>query len=306
MESEATAIERSKRLKFVKMHGTGNDFVVVSAHGEEYGWPGLARAICDRHFGVGSDGLVLALPSNQAAVRMRMFNPDGSEAEMCGNGIRCLAKFVIEDGLAATSGEILAVETLAGVLSCEVRGDKGRVDQVRVAMGTPRFRPAEVPVDALGDGPVQDLTIKAADEGFSVTCVSMGNPHAVHFTNRPVNEFPLASVGPEVEHSKLFPNRVNFEIVNPLTAGRVRARVWERGAGETLACGTGACAIGVAARLAGLSDTSTLVSLPGGELKIDWDGHGEVFLSGPAVEVFRGEWLGSTYAVDAGATAGVA
>jgi diaminopimelate epimerase len=279
-------------VNFVKMHGTGNDFVVLESGDEARDWASLAVAICDRHFGVGSDGLILVAPSNIADLRMRMFNPDGSEAEMCGNGIRCLTKYAIESGLAAPHGGGIDVETLAGTLRCAIEGGAGRVDRVRVAMGRPRLHPAEVPVRAEGDGPLLSFPLALADQTVAVTCVSMGNPHAVHFTETPVEQFPLAHIGPRVEHHAAFPNRVNFEIVNLLAPGRVQARVWERGAGETLACGTGACAIGVACVLAGASDDRTVVSLPGGELEIEWDGVGDVYLTGPASEVFRGEWLG--------------
>jgi diaminopimelate epimerase len=306
MESRGVRLNRSDRLNFTKMHGTGNDFVVLFGGDEERDWPRLARAMCDRHFGVGSDGLVLALLSDRADIRMRMFNPDGSEAEMCGNGIRCLAKFAIENNLARASNGVLTVETLAGVLRCVVEIRDGQVDGVRVAMGVPRFRPAEIPVAAPGEGPVRDLRVEVADQVLDVTCVSMGNPHAVHFINASVEEFPLAAIGPMVEHSNLFPNRVNFEIVNVAAPGRLLARVWERGAGETLACGTGACAIGVAARLAGFTQDSTVISLPGGDLMIEWDGHGDVFLSGAATEVFRGEWLGDICPLVDIAAAGVA
>jgi diaminopimelate epimerase len=222
---------------------------------------------------------------------MRMFNPDGSEAEMCGNGIRCLAKFAVEDGHATPNHGAITIETLAGNLRCELSGSNGRVEEVRVAMGVPRLQPAEIPVRSSADGPLLDFLVEIASGSFPVACISMGNPHAVHFTEMPVTDFSLSSVGPEVEHSELFPNRVNFEIVNVIGPGRVQARVWERGAGETLACGTGACAIGVAARLAGLSDERTIVSLPGGDLTIDWDGNGQAFLTGTATEVFRGEWI---------------
>lgn len=278
-------------MNFVKMHGTGNDFVVLRAGEAERDWRALASAVCDRHFGIGSDGLILALPSSRADLRMRMFNPDGSEAEMCGNGIRCLAKFAVEHGIAVPSESAVVIETLAGDLRCELSGSAGRVERVRVAMGVPHLEPSEVPVKAAGPAPIKDLPLEVEAGTFDVTCVSMGNPHAVHFTDIPVSDFLLATAGPQIEHSPLFPNRVNFEIVNRVGPGQVRARVWERGAGETLACGTGACAIGVAATLAGLSNGETVVSLPGGDLLIEWNGRGEVYLSGPATEVFRGEWL---------------
>jgi diaminopimelate epimerase len=293
-------------VNFVKMHGTGNDFVVLRAEADDSDWSTLAVSLCDRHFGVGSDGLILALPSVRADLRMRMFNPDGSEAEMCGNGIRCLAKYAVENGLASPRDGAITVETLAGDLRCELGGSGGGVERVRVAMGAPRLRPAEVPVRASGEGPIRDLPVDVEGRSFAVTCVSMGNPHAVHFTDTPVDEVRLDSIGPLVEHHPAFPSRVNFEIVNEVAPGHVKARVWERGAGLTLACGTGACAIGVAAVLAGLSDGKTTVSLPGGDLEIEWDGHGDVYLSGPATEVFRGEWLGRVEVVSVAEATGVA
>ena len=255
---------------------------------------------------MGSDGLILALPSNRADLRMRMFNPDGSEAEMCGNGIRCLTKYAIENHLAEASGAAITVETLAGDLRCEILGPEGRVERVRVAMGAPILQPDLIPVIAGGPGPIRDLPVRVGNTTFPVTCVSMGNPHAILFTDTPVDEFKLEQIGPSVEHDPAFPRRVNFEIVNLLDRGHVRARVWERGAGLTLACGTGACAVGVATILAGASDGRTIVSLPGGDLEIEWDGRGDVYLSGPATEVFSGEWLGTQSGYLAAAAQGAA
>jgi diaminopimelate epimerase len=279
-------------MQFVKMHGTGNDFVMVDARDKTADWEALARAICDRHFGVGSDGLILALPAENADLRMRMFNPDGSEAEMCGNGIRCLAKFAVERGIVQPKEHMITVDTLAGLLTCEVSGADGKVERVRASMGTPKLAPAEIPVLAESSGPVLHLPVRVEDGEFDVTCVSMGNPHAVHFTEQPVGEIDLEHVGPRVEHHPAFPRRVNFEVANVLGRDRLRMRVWERGAGITLACGTGACATAVAARLRGLVDDAVEVELPGGTVRIEWDGEGEVYLSGPAVDVFEGEWLG--------------
>jgi diaminopimelate epimerase len=221
---------------------------------------------------------------------MRMFNPDGSEAEMCGNGIRCLAKYAVERNLVKPAHDTIQIETPAGVLACELRREAGRVQSVRVSMGRPRLDPRDIPVIAEQAPPVRGFPIDVGGERFAVTCVSMGNPHAVWFTDRPVDEFPLREIGPRVEHYPSFPNRVNFEIVNVVQPGAVRARVWERGAGETLACGTGACAIGVAARLNGHTGDRTEVTLPGGTLSIEWDGAGDVYLTGPARQVFQGEW----------------
>ena len=289
-------------MDFIKMHGTGNDFVMLDVMEDDRDWPALAIAMCDRHFGIGSDGIIVALPSLRADLRMRMFNPDGTEAEMCGNGIRCLAKHAVEAGLARPSGHAITIETLAGDLRCELEEHGGLIEGVRVAMGAPQFQPSQIPVLSDSPGPLRNFPVQVGDQTFAVTCVSMGNPHAVHFTDVPVDEFALAQIGPRIEYHPAFPRRVNFETVNVLEPGRVRARVWERGAGETLACGTGACAIGVAARLAGFSDGVTEVKLPGGALLIEWDGAGEVYLSGPASEVFRGQWLpvGQRVAVGSG------
>ena len=271
-------------VKFAKMQATGNDFVVIEA-GEERNWPDLARAMCDRHFGVGSDGLILVVSSKAAELGMQMFNPDGSEAEACGNGLRCVAKYALERGLAG-AGRQFRVETLDGVRKVKAV-EKG----IQVDMGAPRFKPEEIPmqvedkVDIIIDYPV---TVE--DEKLLVTCLSMGNPHAVLFAPEEVTEFPLAIVGPQVENHPIFPNRVNFEIADVLGRNKVRARVWERGAGETLSCGSGACAIAVASRLHGQVDSHVDIILPGGALTVDWDGAGEVMLSGPAELVFWGEW----------------
>jgi diaminopimelate epimerase len=222
---------------------------------------------------------------------MRMFNPDGSEAEMCGNGIRCLAKYAVERGIATPTDGAITVDTLAGRLRCEVSGADGRVERVRVSMGRPRLAPDEIPVLAESSGPVLDLPVRVEGGDFRVTCVSMGNPHAVHFTEEPVEAIDLEHIGPRVEHHSAFPRRVNFEVANVLGRDRLRMRVWERGAGLTLACGTGACATAVAARLRGLVDDVVDVELPGGTVRIEWDGAGEVYLSGPAETVFEGRWL---------------
>ncbi|HLZ73004.1 MAG TPA: diaminopimelate epimerase [Dehalococcoidia bacterium] len=279
-------------MRFTKMHGTGNDFVVLDGRRAAADWSALAVPMNDRHFGVGGDGLIVALPSDRADLRMRMFNPDGSEAEMCGNGIRCLAKYAVEQGLVASSRESLLVETLAGDLTCELRRERGAVTVVRVSMGAPQLDPRAIPVLAEQAPPVIGLPVRAGGREFAVTCVSMGNPHAVWFTDEVVAEFPLREFGPLVERHPAFPRRVNFEIVNIERPGVARARVWERGAGLTLACGTGACAVHVAARLNGLTGDATDVALPGGTLRIEWNGAGDLYLSGPAAAVFEGEWPG--------------
>jgi diaminopimelate epimerase len=277
-------------MRFEKWQGTGNDFVLLEAQGEEHDWPLLARAVCDRHFGVGADGILLLLPSDHADLRMRMFNPDGSEAEMCGNGLRCLVRRAVDGGLVRPQDGRLRVETGAGVLTVELLAEDGREGWVRVGMGRPRFAPAEIPVLTDTEPPVRNLSLAVDGQIVSVTCLSMGNPHAVHFHARAVATYPLERVGPMVETHPLFPQRVNFEVARVLNRELIEARVWERGAGATLACGSGASAVMVAARLHNLVEDRVEVRLPGGALLLEWDGEGEVYLSGLAERVFAGEW----------------
>ena len=276
---------------FVKFHGAGNDFILVDARRIDRDWPGLAQAMCHRNFGVGADGLIIALPSKVAHARMRIFNPDGSEAEMCGNGIRCFARFLLEDGILHPDTRSLTVETLAGVQELEVHG-KGAETLVRVNMGLPRLASPDIPVDLSPEAfaRVVDYPLTVNGRTLDITCVSMGNPHAVAFVTEPVEGFPLLELGPKVEHHQLFPRRINFEVVRVLDRGHLELRVWERGAGPTLACGTGACASVVAASLHGWVDQEVEVALPGGALRIAWDGRGPVYMTGPAVRVFWGEW----------------
>ena len=280
-------------MKFIKMHGTGNDFVILESPPTDADWPDWARRICDRHFGVGADGLIIAQTSRAADLRMRIFNPDGSEAEMCGNGVRCFTKFVLESGRIDRQRSPLKVETSAGVITLWPRWTGGHVTHVRVGMGQPHFAPREIPVslpgkDGAGKGPVRDYPLDLDGQRLALTFVSMGNPHAIHFVDD-ANSFPLLDIGPKVERHALFPRRTNFEVVQKLGEGRLRARVWERGAGPTLACGTGACAVMVAAQLKGLVGKEAEIEMPGGPLSIEWDGAGEVFMTGPAETVFEGE-----------------
>ena len=283
-------------MRFVKLHGAGNDYVLVDGRGQDADWPALARAMSDRHFGIGSDGLLLLMPSEKAPVRMRMFNPDGSEAEMCGNGIRCFAKYVLERQVVAATDGALLVETGAGVLRVEPVWEDGRMTAARVGMGVPRLRPREIPV-ALPrrkgreqEELVLDYPLEVDGYRLRLAFVSMGNPHAVAFIHDPVEEFPLDRIGPLVERHKVFPRRTNFEIVNMLSGNKLQVRVWERGVGETLACGTGVCAVAVAGWLKGLMRERVELELPGGTLLVEWGGEGEVYLSGPVAEVFEGEW----------------
>ena len=277
-------------MKFTKLHGAGNDFVLVDARSLDRDWAKLAIAVCDRHFGVGADGLLLVLPSETADLRMRMYNPDGSEAEQCGNGVRCFVKYAIERSLVSLQEGAMTVQTAAGVLTTQATVTEGRVDSVRVAMGRPRFAPQEIPVAVEAEPPLTDLSLEVDGQTLAVTCLSMGNPHAVLSWTQPVDAYPLEMIGPKVERHPLFPNRVNFEVARVLSRDRIEARVWERGAGATLACGSGAAAVMVAARLQDLVDERAEVRLPGGTLTLEWDGKGEVYLTGPAVEVFAGEW----------------
>jgi diaminopimelate epimerase len=277
-------------MNFVKMQGTGNDFVLLRAQGDEQDWSRLAQAMCDRHFGIGADGLILVLPSSSADVRMRMFNPDGSEAEICGNGLRCVVKYAVDEGLAWPREGELSVETSTGVLSAQVFGKKGAVERVRVSVGVPRFAPQDIPVLVEAEPPLKDMPLDIDGQRLALTCVSLGNPHAVHFVDGPVAEFPLERIGPKVEHHPLFPQRVNFEVARVLDREHMEARVWERGAGATLACGSGACAAVVAAHLYGMAGERVDITLPGGRVVVEWDEVGECYLEGPAETVFVGEW----------------
>ena len=276
-------------MDFIKLQATGNDFILIEARRMKRDWSALAKAMCHRRFGVGADGILLISPSKKADFYMRMFNPDGSEAEACGNGLRCAARYAIEMGLAGKSE--IRIETPAGIKIARARGKRS----IQVNMGKPVLKPAAIPVVVksrkTSDGtPVIDFPLTVGKKKLKVTCISMGNPHAVCFIEQRVDEFPLAEIGPLVEHHPMFPNRVNFEIVNVISRKKLRARVWERGAGETLSCGTGACAIAVASRLKKITDNPVDIILPGGTLTIDWDRKGEVLLSGPAEIVFDGKW----------------
>jgi diaminopimelate epimerase len=278
-------------LRFTKMQGAGNDYVYVDCFEETI--PGdiaeLARRISDRNFGVGGDGLILIEPTDQADARMRMFNADGSEAEMCGNGVRCVAKYVYDHGIARR--ETLKIETGAGVLSLQVELKDGQVAQVRVDMGEPILEADKIPTTLTGN-PVVNAELAIAGRVFPVTAVSMGNPHCVTFVDEADDDWVL-SIGPQIEVDPHFPKRVNAEFVEVLSRGELRQRTWERGSGETLACGTGASAVCVAGVLVGHSDREVLIHLPGGDLSLEWnadDNH--VYMTGPAEEVFSGIWPG--------------
>jgi diaminopimelate epimerase len=282
-------IRGGSSMKFTKMHGAGNDYVYINGFEEQVGNPEkLAIAVSDRHFGVGSDGLILILPSQRADVRMRMFNADGTEAEMCGNGIRCVAKFASDAGMVV--GDEIRIETGAGILPLKLHfGADRKVDQVRVNMGMPRLMPSEIPVVAENDNMIIDQPLEILDRTFAITCVSMGNPHCVIFVDR-LDDFPVERYGSAIEKHPLFPNRINVEFVELISRNEVKQRTWERGAGETLACGTGASAVAVAGVLSGRTERSITNRLLGGSLQLEWSEAGEVFMTGPATEVFRGEF----------------
>lgn len=274
-------------MKFTKMHGIGNDYVYINCLEETIENPKeTAIKVSDRHFGVGSDGLILICPSDKADFRMRMFNADGSEGEMCGNGIRCVGKYVYDKGL--TDKTTVSIETLAGNKSLELYIKDSMVYKVRVDMGEPVLLPSGIPVK-LGTDSCISQTIETDENTYSVTCVSMGNPHAVVYVDS-VADVDIEKDGPPMENHPLFPNRINTEFVKIEDDKSLRMRVWERGSGETLACGTGACAVLVASVLNNKSGRKNTVHLLGGDLEIEWnetDNH--VYMTGPAVTVFEGE-----------------
>ncbi|MEW6410561.1 MAG: diaminopimelate epimerase [Nitrospirota bacterium] len=276
------------RLSFVKMHGLGNDFVIIDCREDEFGvrsleLEDLSRKLCHRRFGIGADQLLLLYPSSIADFKMRIFNADGGEVEMCGNGIRCIAKYIWDRGLSVR--DVLEIETIAGIIKPERAGDMVRVD-----MGEPILEPEKIPVKISSEFGVLiiDYPLRINDREFKMTCVSMGNPHAVIFVDK-VDEFPVSIFGPDIERHHLFPNKTNVEFIEVIGRDEIKIRAWERGVGETMACGTGASASAVASNIKGLTDRKVTVHLLGGDLFIEWsetDNH--VYMTGPAVEVFEG------------------
>ena len=275
-------------LQFTKMHGLGNDYVYMDAINQKIeNRSELAKFVSDRHFGIGSDGLILICPSEKADFRMQMFNQDGSEAEMCGNGIRCVGKFVYDKVL--TKKETITVETLAGIKTLVMTAKNGKIETARVDMGEPILEPEKIPVIS-NENPVKNLKLEVENKDFTFTCVSMGNPHAVTFIKEDVNKFDICKYGAKLEVNKAFPKKANIEFINVIDDKTLKMRVWERGAGETLACGTGACAVTVSAILNGYTKRAVTVHLLGGDLKIEWnknDNH--VYMTGPATTVFEGK-----------------
>ena len=284
-------------MNFTKLQGAGNDFVLVETSDTQRDWSRVARAICDRHFGVGGDGLLLVLPSDVADFQMRVFNPDGSGPEACGNGLRCVAKYALHKGLVNSSDQEISVETIAGIRKARLLKTEGELPRIQVGMGEPRSGTEDISLIA-GSGkkdlvdikPTLDYPVIVNGEELLMSFVSIGNPHAVYFCQHSISGFPLSRIGPEVEQHELFPNRVNFEVARVINRQQIEARVWERGVGETMACGSGACAVAVLAQLHGYIDNRVDIKLPGGILEVEWSGAGEVFLSGPAEIVFTGEW----------------
>jgi diaminopimelate epimerase len=274
-------------MRFIKMQGAGNDYIYIDCFRAPppKDLAALSRAISDRHFGVGGDGLILICPSEQADARMRMFNADGSEAEMCGNGVRCVAKYVYDHGIARKP--VLKIETGRGVLTLEVQVSGDKVRQVRVDMGEPILQAELIPTTLPGNPPI-NVTLPGSE--LQATCVSMGNPHCVIFVSE-ITDYLALGIGPKIETESVFPRRTNVEFVCVNRPTDVTMRVWERGSGETLACGTGACAVCVAGVLTGRTQRRITAHLRGGDLQLYWsESDNHVYMTGPAVEVFSGEW----------------
>ncbi|MFW5867637.1 MAG: diaminopimelate epimerase [Armatimonadota bacterium] len=277
-------------LRFTKMHGLGNDYVYVDGHDQNldrFDLGKLSALVSDRHYGVGSDGLILILPSDVADFRMRIFNPDESESNMCGNGMRCCAKYVYDHGL--TDDTDLTFETLAGIIKPSLTVEEGVVTSVTVDMGEPRLARRDIPMTGEpADEPVIDEELDVDGQTVRITAISVGNPHCIQFVES-VEEAPVLTMGPKIEYHPAFPNRTNVEFIEIVDRENVKMRVWERGAGETLACGTGATATCVACSINDLTERSIEVELLGGTLQIEWRDDNHLFMTGPAVEIYTGE-----------------
>jgi len=269
------------KINFTKMHGLGNDFIVINGIEHILDNPSqFAAKWCDRHFGIGANQLLLLEKSETADFKMRIFNSDGGEVEMCGNGIRCFAKYIINNKLSDKFE--FKIETLAGIITPQILGDK-----VKVNMGAPKLKPSEIPVIFDTDNPIIDEPFQFGDKVYHITTVSMGNPHCVIFLDK-LDSLDITKIGPMIERAGIFPKRTNVEIVEVIDDKNIKVRVWERGAGLTLACGTGACACAVAAGLNGLAGKEVNVSLPGGDLYIQWAEDGNIYMTGPGETVFSG------------------
>ena len=279
------------KIDFVKMQGLGNDFILIDCLSKPLGDSSflsyLAKRLCNRHFGIGADGLILILPSSKADLKMRIFNSDGTEAQMCGNGIRCFAKYTYENKI--ISKIKFTIETLAGIITPELIFKGKEISGIKVDMGIPKLKRREIPMEGENAPTVVDETLKIDSKTiFQITCVSMGNPHCITFVND-VQSIPVGEIGPKIENHPLFPEKTNVEFIQVLNKQEINFRVWERGAGETLACGTGACAALVAAVLNKKTDREAIIHLPGGDLDIQWADNGHVYMTGPAELVFKGK-----------------
>jgi|SRR3990172_4735760 len=276
-------------IKFTKMHGTGNDYIIIDGRKNKFtGMKRLVEKMCDRHYGIGADGVLVLHDSDEADFKMSIFNPDGSEAEMCGNGIRCFAKYLHDNGI--TAMKQIAVETIAGIKKLELIVKGSTAESIVVNMGEPILQRERIPMVGKPGMVINELLHLADGSRFEITSLSMGNPHVVIFVEE-IEKFPISKYGPLIENNNLFPSRTNVEFVKIINHKEVIQRTWERGAGETLSCGTGASAVTVACILNKLTGRKILIHLKGGELKTEWkEEDNSVYLTGPAVEVFRGEW----------------
>jgi diaminopimelate epimerase len=291
-------MELNPLMEFTKMHGAANDFVVVDARCMERDWPRMAITVCDRHRGIGCDSLITLLSSNKADFAMRTYDTDGSESETCGNGLRCIARYVLEKGLVKPDAVQVTIETLSEVSTVKYERQNGKVVKLWANLGRPRLAMEQIPINPEADGKGEFFKVNSlidyrgrfGDMELTLNLVSMGNPHAVFFTEQPVAEFPMEKIGPLVENYPIFPKRTNFQVARVLDEDHIEARVWEKGVGETQACGSGTCAITVASKLNGYTGSKVQVRLPGGTLDASFNGSGEVVLGGPAVIVYEGIW----------------
>jgi len=275
-------------MNFTKMHGLGNDYVYVNCFEETVDDPAsVAVAVSDRHFGIGSDGLILVMPSDTADVRMRMFNADGSEAQMCGNGIRCVAKYAYDHGL--VDKDEIAVQTEAGIKTLQLTVEDGKVSKARVNMGQPSLLRKDLPMTGDADAQCVHEPLEVDGQTLQVTCVSVGNPHCCIFVDD-ADAVDLSEIGPKIENHPAFPERINVHFVQIIDRGEVKMATWERGSGITLACGTGATATCVACAVTGKTDRHVLAHLPGGDLELEWAADDHVYMTGPATQVFEGVW----------------
>ena len=284
-------------MDFTKMHGAGNDYIYIDARHQERNWRDLTIQMSDRHTGVGSDGMILLKESQTSDLRMQMFNADGSEGKMCGNGIRCLVAFAINQGMIPQDTSPVIVETLAGNLKVTPIWENNKITYASVSMGKPNFEPQSlhnVATQNTNNTALMDYPLEVNDQNLIINVTTIGNLHAVTFVETPVETYDLTNIGPLVENHSMFPDRTNFEIVNVLNRRHLKVRVWERGTGRTLACGTGACAVAVICHIKNLVDDKVTVSLPGGDLMVEWNGQDEVIMEGPVEEVFHGKWITST------------